>query len=168
MFSALSWFVESSREISAIKPRMSRLLGYIESASRISSASLSVDETLQKVAIEDTGDSGRGGALVQQELRKLAAAAGLTVIGSELLEPLQLDGLLNLRASIDLTGSPRDFDEFLGALNEALPLLIIDSMDVEALRRINRRRRDNDNASQTDFIRATIEVSAYRLNAANG
>jgi hypothetical protein len=40
------------------------LLGYIEAAPQIESATAEVETGLDAVAIEDTGDTGRGGALI--------------------------------------------------------------------------------------------------------
>ena len=74
------WWMSNVSEISATKPRISRLLGYIEAAPRITDALADVNVALSELAIEDTGDSGRGGALLQQQLRQLASEAGLTVV----------------------------------------------------------------------------------------
>ena len=94
----LGWWLGSFSDISATKPRISRLLGYIEAAPQIESATAEIDLALTRVAIEDTGDTGRGGALLQQQLRQLAGRVGLTVVGSELKEPVQLEALVKLKA----------------------------------------------------------------------
>ena len=65
-----------------------------------------VDIALSELAIEDTGDTGRGGALLQQQLRQLAGEVGLTVVGSEVKEPEALEALVKLNATLQLTGGP--------------------------------------------------------------
>ena len=162
----LGWWLSSFSDISATKPRISRLLGYIDAAPQIESATAEVELALTQVAIEDTGDTGRGGALLQQQLRQLAGAAGLTVVGSEVKEPAQLEALVKLNATLQVTGGPDDFDAFFQLLYRASPALLPEGMQAEALRRINRRLRNPD-AATADHLSARIDVAAYRLSEPN-
>ena len=162
----LGWWLGSFSDISATKPRISRLLGYIEAAPQIESAMAEIDLALARVAIEDTGDTGRGGALLQQQLRQLAGQVGLTVVGSEVKEPVQLETLVKLNATLKVTGGPDDFDEFFQLLYRASPALFPEGMQAEALRRINRRLRNPD-AATADHLSARIDVAAYRLSEPN-
>jgi len=162
----LGWWLSSFSDISATKPRISRLLGYIEAAPQIESAMAEIDLALARVAIEDTGDTGRGGALLQQQLRQLAGRAGLTVVGSEVKEPVQLETLVKLNATLKVTGGPDDFDEFFQLLYRASPAFFPEGMQAEALRRINRRLRNPD-AATADHLSARIDVAAYRLSEPN-
>ncbi len=52
------WWISHVADISATKPRISRLLGYIEAAPRINATLAEVDIALSELAIEDTGDTG--------------------------------------------------------------------------------------------------------------
>ena len=159
----LGWWLSSLSDISATKPRISRLLGYIEAAPQIESATAEIETALTRVAIEDTGDTGRGGALLQQQLRQLAGDVGLTVVGSEVKEPVQLDALVKLNATLQVTGGPDDFDEFFQRLYSASPALFPEGMQAEALRRINRRLR-NPMVGTEDHLSARVDVAAYRLS----
>lgn len=163
----LGWWLDSLSDIGATKPRISRLLGYIEAAPKIELATAEVDMALARVAIEDTGDTGRGGALLQQQLRQLAGDVGLTVVGSEVKEPLQLDALVKLNATLQVTGGPDNFDEFFQRLYRSSPALFPEGMQVEALRRINRRLRSPP-AGTADHLSARIDIAAYRLSESNG
>ena len=162
----LGWWLSSFSDISDTKPRISRLLGYIEAAPQIESATAEIDLALARVAIEDTGDTGRGGALLQQQLRQLAGRVGLTVVGSEVKEPVQLETLVKLNATLKVTGGPDDFDEFFQLLYRASPAFFPEGMQAEALRRINRRLRNPD-AATADHLSARIDVAAYRLSEPN-
>ena len=159
----LGWWLGSFSEISSTKPRISRLLGYIEAAPKIESATADIETALTQVAIEDTGDTGRGGALLQQHLRQLAGQSGLTVVGSEVKEPNQLEALVKLNATLQVTGGPDNFDEFFQRLYRATPALFPEGMQVEALRRINRRLR-NPAAGTEDHLSARVDIAAYRLS----
>ena len=162
----LGWWLGSLSDISATKPRISRLLGYIEAAPQIESAMAEIETALTQVAIEDTGDTGRGGALLQQQLRELAGDVGLTVVGSEVKEPVQLEALVKLKATLQVTGGPDDFDEFLQLLYRASPALFPEGKQAEALRRIKRRLRNPD-AATADHLSARVDVAAYRLSEPN-
>jgi hypothetical protein len=158
------WWMSNVSEISATKPRISRLLGYIEAAPRITDALADVNDALSELAIEDTGDSGRGGALLQQQLRQLASEAGLTVVGSEVKEPEALDALVKLNATLELTGGPDDFDAFLERLYLAVPALFPEGMKIEAMRRINRRRNPRTLSGTEDHVMAKVDIAAFRLS----
>jgi len=162
----VGWWLHSLSDISATKPRISRLLGYIEAAPQIESATAEIETVLTEVAIEDTGETGRGGALLQQQLRQLAGDVGLTVVGSEVKEPVQLEALVKLNATLQVSGDPDDFDEFLQRLYRASPALFPEGMQAEALRRINRRLR-NPPAGTEDHLSARVDVAAYRLSDPN-
>lgn len=158
------WWMSNVAEISATKPRISRLLGYIEAAPSITATLADIDVALSELAIEDTGDTGRGGALLQQQLRQLASEAGLTVVGSEVKEPEALDTLVKLNATLELTGGPDDFDAFLERLYLAVPALFPEGMKIEAMRRINRRRNPRTLAGTEDHVTAKVDIAAFRLS----
>ena len=161
------WWISHVADISATKPRISRLLGYIDAAPRISGTLAEVDIALSELAIEDTGDTGRGGALLQQQLRQLASEAGLTVVGSEVKEPGVLNALVKLNATLQLTGGPNHLDEFFQRLYRASPALFPEAMRIEALRRINRRRQPSTLVGTEDHVSAQIDIAAFRLNVPN-
>mgnify|MGYP000073448381 FL=1 len=161
------WWISHVADISATKPRISRLLGYFEAAPDINATLAEVDVALSKLAIEDTGDTGRGGALLQQQLRQLAGEVGLTVVGSEVKEPEALDALVKLNANLQLTGGPDDLDEFFQRLYRASPALFPEAMKIEALRRINRRRRPSALMGTEDHVSAQIDIAAFRLSVPN-
>ena len=158
------WWMSNVSDISATKPRISRLLGYIEAAPSITATLAEVDAALSELAIEDTGDTGRGGALLQQQLRQLASEAGLTVVGSEVKEPEALDALVKLNATLQLTGGPDDFDAFFEGLYFADPALFPEGMKMEAMRRINRRRHPSTLSGTEDHVMATVDIAAFRLS----
>ena len=161
------WWISHVADISTTKPRISRLLGYIDAAPRINATLVEVEIVLSELAIEDTGDTGRGGALLQQQLRQLAGEVGLTVVGSEVKEPEVLGALVKLNATLQLTGGPDDLDEFFQRLYRASPALFPEAMKIEALRRINRRRQPSTLVGTEDHVSAQIDIAAFRLSVPN-
>ncbi len=163
--SIFGWWIDSALEISASKPRISRLLGYIEAGPQIDQTLTEIELALSRIAIEDTGDTGRGGALLQQQLRQLAGDVGLTVVGSEVKEPKELDSLVKLNVTLQVTGGPDNFDEFFQRLYRASPALFPEAMTVEALRRINRRRQPSTLRGTEDHVSARVDIASYRLGS---
>jgi len=161
----LGWWSDSISEISGTQPRISRFLGYVDAAPEIASTLIQVSDALSSVVIEDTGDSGRGGALLQQQLRQLASEAGLTVVGSEVKEPESLDVLIKLRVSVQLAGSPRSLDDFFERVYDARPALFPQAVKLETARRMNRRRAPDSLAGTEDHLTARLDVVAYRMSA---
>ena len=158
------WWMSNVSDISATKPRISRLLGYIEAAPSITAALEEVYAALSELAIDDTGDTGRGAALLQQQLRQLASEAGLTVVGSEVKEPEALDALVKLNATLQLTGGPDDLDAFFEGLYFADPALFPEGMKIEAMRRINRSRHPSTLSGTEDHVMARVDIAAFRLS----
>jgi hypothetical protein len=91
------WWGSSGQATVKLEPRIAQMLGYLNAREEIAGALEARSEVLASAAFLDSGDSGRGGALLQQEIRKLAASSALTVIGSEVREPELLEDLAMLR-----------------------------------------------------------------------
>lgn len=160
----ITWWMDSANAIGGSEPHISRLMGYIEAEPRIDQALGELNSALSEVAIEDTGDTGRGGAILQQQLRDLAKRSGLTVVGSEVREPEKLDALVRLNATIQVSGDPASFDQFSRLLLESSPTLFPSQIRFDATRRVNRRMRPESLRGQEANVNARLEVSAYRLS----
>lgn len=163
----IAWWIDSANSIGDSEPHISRLLGYIEAEPLIEQTLGEVNAVLSEVAIEDTGDTGRGGAILQQQLRDLAKRSGLTVVGSEVREPEKLDALMRLNATIQVSGDPASFDQFSKLLLESSPTLFPSQIRFDATRRVNRRMRPEVLRGREANVNARLEVSAYRLSKPN-
>ena len=106
----LRWSAHLSA-IDATKPRISRVLGYVDSAPLIGSKVSEVGVLMEDLIIMDNGASGRGGALMQQQLRELASDAGLTVTGSQ-VKPAEDAGVLTkLAVTLQVQGGPEELNQ---------------------------------------------------------
>jgi Tfp pilus assembly protein PilO len=117
---------------------------------------------LTNLALADSGGSGRGGALLQQEIRKLAANNGLTIIGSEVQEPEILEDVDKLRVNVKATGLPENVARFFQSLNAYRPFLFISTFSINPRQRqLNTLRSPGviyDNA-----LSIQLDVYAYQL-----
>ncbi|MBK6511005.1 MAG: hypothetical protein IPG06_17215 [Haliea sp.] len=75
------WFLRQSfaDEIETIEPKTSRLLGIVESADRLEIASGLANSSLTMLAYAADQDSATSAATMQQNVREIMTAAGLSV-----------------------------------------------------------------------------------------
>ena len=96
------WWGSAGQATARLEPRIAQTLGFLDARQEIASALETRTNLLTSLALADSGGSGRGGALLQQEIRKLAASNGLTIIGSEVQEPEPLeDAIKHLNAHFE-------------------------------------------------------------------
>lgn len=140
-----------------IEGRHARLLGLRDAAEPIEQALATSSELLARHAYPvDTG-ADRVGADLQQRVRQIAEAAGVGVVGSQILPVTPGAGFevipLNMTADADI-GALR---EFLASLGREQPSIQLDSLNLSA----PRQRRS---AASTDAnVRAQIRISVIHL-----
>ena len=168
LLSALTWFgsvwVASAQQIDALEPRVAQILGFIESEQKLLSTLAERDALLLKMVLPDSGESGRGGAVLQERVRNLSADAGLTVIGSEVLEPEETEDITKLTLSTKVAGPPEALINFFRQLDQERPFLFVSSFVVNAPRQIPRSARRGGQSS-APALTVDINVYAYQMAA---
>ena len=138
------------------------MLGYLNAREEIAGALEARSEVLANAAFLDSGDSGRGGALLQQEIRKLAASSALTVIGSEVREPELLEDLAMLRINVKVAGLPENVTQFFQSLNAYRPFLFVSTLSINPQQRqLNILRSGRETYDNTLLLQ--LDVYAYQL-----
>jgi hypothetical protein len=154
----VAWWVESSVETARLEPRIAQIIGYLESEQKIDSALNAYGQMLDELAFPGSGDSGMGGALLQQELRQLSSESGLVVVGTEVRQPDNQGALLRLGVNVRVAGPPESVIGFLESLQQYRPLLFVSSLSLSA----QRRQRRAVEPSQ-DNLMLQLDVHAYQL-----
>lgn len=162
-FKIVVWWVSTSQQSAFIEPRISQLLGYLQSEEQLRAALSERNQLLEDLAFPDSGDSGRGGALLQQEIRRLSSISGLTLIGSEVREPQPLENLLKLAVNVKVAGSPSGVLEFLNLLQAFRPFLFVSSMSIYGQRQVSGRRVGGVQQTES-FLNLELDVQAYQLS----
>lgn len=157
----VSGWVGSSQQVDALEPRVAQILGFLESEQKLDSALSQREALLLTMVFPDSGTSGRGGAVLQQRVRNLSAEAGLTVIGSEVLEPELLDDVIKLRLATKVAGPPEALLEFFRRINEARPFLFVDAVTVNGERQLPRSARGAVSAQAN--VLADVTLYAYQM-----
>lgn len=152
------WWVESSAETARLEPRIAQIVGYLESEQRIDSALNAYGQMLGELAFPDSGESGIGGARLQQQLRQMSTQNGLTLVGTEVRQPDNQDTLLRLGVNMRVAGPPENVIRFLETIQQYRPLLFISSLSLSAQR--GQRRAPE---TEQDNLKLQLDVHAYQL-----
>ena len=152
------WWVESSAETARLEPRIAQIVGYLESEQRIDSALNAYGQMLGELAFPDSGESGIGGARLQQQLSQMSTQNGLTLVGTEVRQPDNQDTLLRLGVNMRVAGPPENVIRFLETIQQYRPLLFISSLSLSAQR--GQRRAPE---TEQDNLKLQLDVHAYQL-----
>lgn len=152
------WWAESSAETARLEPRIAQIVGYLESEQRIDSALNAYGQMLGELAFPDSGESGMGGARLQQQLRQMSTQNGLTLVGTEVRQPDNQDALLRLGVNMRVAGPPENVIRFLETIQQYRPLLFISSLSLSAQR--GQRRAPE---TEQDNLKLQLDVHAYQL-----
>jgi general secretion pathway protein M len=120
--------------IDNILPRTARLLGIIESREALGLAADEAVLLLSEVVYTAESDSAGTAAAMQQNVRELMAAAGLSISGSQILPTGDGGDYERLRLDITVEGNIDSLDEALAQLEIMLPVVFIESFRVKHAR----------------------------------
>ena len=157
----MGWWSNTSNTVERLEPRVAQILGFLESDLDIK---VTLDERkrlLSEMALPSSGDSGRGGAVLQERVRSLSSQAGLTVIGSEVREPADLEDLIRLSVNAKLAGEPDALTSFFQSLVEQRPFLFVDSLSLTAQRNVARSRAGGASGQEANLL-LDVEIYAYQ------
>ena len=149
------------------KPRIGRLLGYIEHEKPLRLAQNQTREQLAALSYSSESDANQVGAQLQQALRGYAEDSGLTVSGSQLLKSTNteaFEGFELMTVELNMTGEPDAVDGFLALVDAHQPVLRIDQLALAQQRQTRRssRRANADELDARDVI-MQVTISALRV-----
>jgi len=136
------WFLRQgfADEIETIEPRTARLLGMVESVDQLNLASGAAGNTLAELVYPADQDSATTAAALQQNVRELMTAAGLSVSGSQILPQRKSESFDRLSLDITAEGNIDALDEALSSLESMRPLVFVESVKLQPQRMSTRRR----------------------------
>ena len=157
------WWGSAGQATARLEPRIAQTLGFLDARQEIASALETRTNLLTSLALADSGGSGRGGALLQQEIRKLAASNGLTIIGSEVQEPEPLEDVAKLRVNVKATGLPENVARFFQSLSGYRPLLFVSNFSINPNQRQLNILRSPGRETYDNALSIQLDVYAYQL-----
>ena len=157
------WWGSAGQATARLEPRIAQMLGFLNARQEISNALDARTNLLTSLALADSGDSGRGGALLQQEIRKLAASNGLTIIGSEVQEPELLEDVDKLRVNVRARGLPENVARFFQSLSAYRPFLFVSTLSINPNRRQLNTVRSPERETYDNTLSIQLDIYAYQL-----
>jgi len=149
------------------KPRIGRLLGYIEQEKPLRLARNQTREQLAVLSYSSESDASQVGAQLQQALRGYAEDSGLTVSGSQLLKSAAneaFEGFELVTVELNMTGEPDAVDGFFALVDAHQPVLRVDQLALAQQRRARRSsRRANAAELDTRDVIMQVTISALRV-----
>ena len=157
------WWGSAGQATARLEPRIAQTLGFLDARQEIVRALETRTNLLTSLALADSGGSGRGGALLQQEIRKLAASNGLTIIGSEVQEPEPLEDVAKLRVNVKAKGLPENVARFFQSLSGYRPLLFVSNFSINPNQRQLNILRSPGRETYDNALSIQLDVYAYQL-----
>lgn len=152
----LSW---AQDRLDALEPRYARLLGLREVKPRLEASLAEVGLTLARFAYPPEVDNDRVGADVQERVRRLAEAAGLSVAGSQILPVRVHAAFVQIPLKVSVDGDLEGLRKLLAGLDRETPIVLVDELQVNAATRRARRGEP----SQEGRLSAQFNLSVLRL-----
>lgn len=151
--------LEGAQRIGATEPRVARLLGYESVSADLIAGAKRASIALQARAYPASIER-RAGPLLQQDLRRFASEAGLTVTGSQLVvseEPREdLPGFLLIAVNLTFEGPPMALDAFLTEVEAHSPSLAISSLEMQKSRVARRSQVSAERLANYLTMSATV------------
>ena len=157
------WWGSAGQATARLEPRIAQTPGFLDARQEIASALETRTDLLTSLALADSGGSGRGGALLQQEIRKLAASNGLTIIGSEVQEPEPLEDVAKLRVNVKATGLPENVARFFQSVSGYRPLLFVSNFSINPNQRQLNILRSPGRETYDNALSIQLDIYAYQL-----
>jgi len=125
----LFWAQET---MASIEPRYARLLGLREVGPQVHASLASVGADLSRYAYPAATDAARIGTDMQQRIRQLAEAAGLGVVGSQILPARPHAGFTQLPLKLTVDGNLEGLRSLLAGFDRETPVILVDNVQLSA------------------------------------
>lgn len=144
--------------LAEIEPLYARLLGLREVGPQVDAALAEVRATLARNAYPAATNPARIGTDLQQRVRRLAEAAGMSVIGSQILPERAAEGFSLIPVAATIEGNLDGLRKLLFALRGDSPAILVDSAVIQAAV----RRRLQTQAAE-DRLTVQLNLSVVHL-----
>lgn len=156
---------EYSGEIDSMTPRTARFLGFLQSEEQLSAEAREVEQVLGELAYSSARDSATTSATMQQNIREMMAATGLSISGSQILPAKKIEGFDLLNLNIVAEGNIGSLDEAIANLRVLRPLVLIESVNIKPLRVRAANRRGKEPLALEDQRKLTVRFRLLSLRS---
>ena len=126
-------------EIERLEPRIARMQGLIDSEKFLAESAEKFDGQLRGLVFPSTDELATVAATLQENVRDIATAAGLTVSNSQILRASQKEGFDQIGLKLTLSGDVTALDAALLEFASYVPLLLVESIEVWPERQLRKK-----------------------------
>lgn len=152
-------FVWARETLESIEPRYARLLGLSGVGPTLDTALEEVRGSLARRAYPAALSPERIGTDAQERIRSMAESAGLAVSGSQILPVRAHQGFVQIPLKVTVDGDLESLRKFLTAADTAMPVVLVDSLQVTSI--VRRARRGA--AEPPQRLNVQLGLSVLRL-----
>ncbi len=144
-------------EIERLEPRIARLKGLSESEQRLAESAGRLHARLRDLAYPGSDDRAAVSATLQNNVREIVTAAGLSVTNSQVLPVKEEEGFDRIGLKLTVSGEVAALDAALMELTTYVPLLLVESIEIWPERQ---SRRNDTNPPQR--LTASLQLLSLR------
>lgn len=130
---------EHQTEIERLEPRIARMQGLIDSEESLAASAEKFDGLLRGLVYPSSEELASVSATLQENVRGIATAAGLTVSNSQILRSAQKEGFDQIGLKLTLSGDVAALDAALLEFASYVPLLLVESIEVWPERQLRKK-----------------------------
>jgi general secretion pathway protein M len=160
--------LEYAREIDQIEPRTARLLGIVDSAEQLQVQDAAARVAMRKLAYPADRDRAATEAAMQQDIREVLAAAGLSIASSQSMSTGRAGGFDKLSLAVAAEGNINALEAALSSLALMRPTVFIQSLKLRPsksrYRRSREAQREQQQSGDQRKLTAKFELFSLRLN----
>ncbi|MEZ5572074.1 MAG: type II secretion system protein GspM [Halioglobus sp.] len=141
-------------EIDSLNPRIARLRGMIGFESQLRDSSAQGMQEVAELVYPASRDRATVSAELQTSVREILSNAGLSVSNSQVLPVREKDNFDHISIRLTVEGDLSGLDEALTAIARFRPILLVESLEIGALR--------SSRSSQEQTVSATVQLLSLR------
>lgn len=141
-------------EIDRMMPRMAQIKGIQDAQQQIETAVAVAADEVARYVYPGAADDAALNSELQNKVRSAFTDAGMQVSGSQILPARPAGSVSQLLLDLTAVGSLEALETALGALKQAQPVILVDSLRIEPV--INTR------ADRTQSVQVNVRVSALK------
>lgn len=132
--SLLQVAADTGQALEAVAPRHARLAGIRDAAAAIAQAATAAEALLERHTYPPSTATDRIGTDLQQRLRAAAEAAGVAMVGSQIVAGREDGGLENVPVSVTLEAGLAQLQQMLQVVAAQTPAIHVDSITIQSTR----------------------------------
>lgn len=158
----ISKYHRYSRNVSDLKPKITRLAGLIKSEEQLQVLELGAAGELLDLIYSVDDDTNAVGALMQQEIRAIFERSEMNVTGSQIISRKAETEFIHVGLNASLRGRLDTLEDALIQLESMRPVVVVERIEIKPRRQ--RRRRGGNNVPE-QMVDVRIQLTSFKAGS---